>query len=137
MSFEFLMKFSKTGIAYGSAPVTIFQPGKVMEAKIVYAQASLTIPSALTTGDSVSIVNIDENGNQDSVYCATASETAAATYYCDGDVTPESKVTSHTQWAAYPRVYYPSEISLLPPSESGDTASYYVVLLCREMQGGQ
>lgn len=137
MSFEYKMKFSKTGIAEGTAAITIFQPGRYQEAIVLYAQAALVIPTALSTADQTQIFLQDENGINDSLYAETAMETAVGTYYGDGDVTPSSLNSNHIQWAAYPRVYYPSKIMFQPPSQSGDTGNYYVVILAREMQGVQ
>ena len=135
MSFEYKMKFSKTGIAEGTTAITIFQPGRWQEAILLYAQAALVIPTALSTADQTKIFLQDENGINDSLYAETATETAVGTYYGDGDVTPSSLNGNHIQWAAYPRVYYPSKIMFQPPAQSGDTGGYYVVILAREMQG--
>lgn len=133
----FLMKFQASSIASGSTPVTIFQPGEFMQVWLLYAFCQLTIPTTLTSGDEVFIYSEDENGHAVSQYSGTGSQTAAGTYTGAGDVVPNYRVNNWEQWNTYPRLFNPSKLLFYPPAQSGDTGAYYVMLLCKEMQGDQ
>lgn len=138
MSMQYMMKFLASDIAASSEFVPIFQPGKFQEVILIHAKCTLTVPDALTTADETSILMQGEDGSYyNSIYASTGGQTAAGGYSGDGDVIPKSNVTTHEQWSAYPRLFYPMKLVFKPPSQSGDTGSYEVYLLCREMEGGE